>query len=96
LTTPGPCACAALFSSTYKQEILAMTNFLDMRCPKCGDAHSIDIQATVWIRVCRDGTDADASRCGDHEYSPESTASCDACGHWGTVSAFTPDTPPLV
>jgi hypothetical protein len=65
-----------------------MANFLDMRCPKCG---SIDIQAVVWIRVCRDGTDADASDCGDHEYTPETTACCCACGYRTTVAAFSPD-----
>ena len=71
-----------------------MTNFLDMRCPKCGDQRSIDIQAAVWIRVCRGGTDADAAGCGDHEYTPESTACCGACGHWATVAAFSPDMQP--
>jgi hypothetical protein len=69
-----------------------MTNFLDMRCPKCGTQHSIDIHAAVWIRVCRDGTDADAS--GDHEHRPESTACCGACGYWATVAAFSPDMQP--
>ena len=36
-----------------------MTNFLDMRCPKCGNENQLGIQASVWIRVCEDGTDAD-------------------------------------
>ena len=68
-----------------------MSNFLEMRCPQCGDQNNIDIQATVWIRVCQDGTDADASDCGDHEFTPESTACCNGCGHSATVAAFTPD-----
>ena len=65
-----------------------MTNFLDMRCPKCGDEDRLDIQATVWIRVCDDGTDADASRAGTHDYEPGSPAQCAACGHSGTVREF--------
>jgi len=65
-----------------------MTNFLDMRCPKCGNEDQLDIQATVWIRVCEDGTDADAAGDWDHEYQPRSPAQCRACGHFGTVRQF--------
>ncbi len=65
-----------------------MSNFLDMRCPKCGDEDRIDIQASVWLRVCEDGTDADASRDGPHDFTPESPAVCSACGHWGSVKSF--------
>ena len=65
-----------------------MTNFLDMRCPKCGNEDRLDIQATVWIRVCEDGTDADASRDGTHDYEPGNPAQCAACGHCGTVRQF--------
>jgi hypothetical protein len=68
-----------------------MTNFLDMRCPKCGAEHGIDIQATVWIRVGEEGTDADASECGDQEYTPDSRALCTACGHCGCVRDFKPE-----
>src|SRR5271156_6824036 len=65
-----------------------MSNFLEMRCPKCSDENSLDIAATVWIRVCEDGTDADASRDGSHDYEPHSPALCGACGHCGTVRQF--------
>jgi ribosomal protein S27E len=65
-----------------------MSNFLDMRCPKCGDEDRLDIQATVWIRVCEDGTDVDAAGDGNHEYEPRSPAQCGTCGHCGTVRAF--------
>jgi ssDNA-binding Zn-finger/Zn-ribbon topoisomerase 1 len=65
-----------------------MSNFLGMRCPKCGDEDRLDIQATVWIRVCEDGTDADASRDGTHDYEPGSIARCDACGCCDTVREF--------
>jgi hypothetical protein len=66
-----------------------MSNFFDMRCPKCGDEDQIDILAEIWVRVCPDGTDADVPECGDHFFAPESTASCGACGHSETVAAFT-------
>ncbi len=65
-----------------------MTNFLDMRCPSCGDENRIDIQATVWTRVCADGTDVDAAGDGNHEYTPKSLAVCRACDHSGTVREF--------
>ena len=65
-----------------------MSNCLEMRCPKCGDESSLDIAATVWIRVCEDGTDADAARDGSHDYEPHSPAHCGACGHFGTVRQF--------
>jgi hypothetical protein len=38
--------------------------------------------------VTDQGTDADASENGDHEYTPDSTASCTACGHYDTVREF--------
>jgi len=65
-----------------------MTNFLDMRCPNCGDEDRLDILASVWIRVCEDGTDADASRDGTHDFEPDSPVQCAACGHCGTVRQF--------
>jgi hypothetical protein len=65
-----------------------MSNFLDMRCPKCGGEDRIDIEAKVWVRVTDNGTDADASECGDHNYTPESAALCGVCGHWSTVREF--------
>jgi hypothetical protein len=58
-----------------------MSNALNMRCPACG------ILAEAWIRVLGDGTAADESGCGDHHFTPDSTACC-ACGHWATVAAF--------
>ena len=66
-----------------------MSNAFDMRCPACGGTERIDILADVWIRVCADGTDATAAGCGDHHFTPESTACC-ACGHWATVADFDP------
>ena len=67
-----------------------MSNFLDMRCPNCGDEDRIDIEATVWIRVTEEGTDVDAAGDGNHEYTPKSMAVCAACQHCATVTAFSP------
>jgi len=65
-----------------------MTNFFDMKCPKCGDENEIDIQASVWLRVTSNGTDADASNCGDHHWTPASPAECGNCGYTGLVKDF--------
>jgi hypothetical protein len=64
-----------------------MSNFLDLRCPHCGNTDRIDICAEVWIRVTRDGTDADASREGDHHFTPDSIAQC-GCGHFAKLRDF--------
>jgi hypothetical protein len=45
-------------------------NFLEMRCPKCGNEDQLDIQANVWVRVCDDGFDDDVPDCGAHEREP--------------------------
>lgn len=63
-------------------------NFLDCRCPACGADDQIDVFASLWVRLTPDGTDADASACGDHEWSDHSAAACDACGYRGHVNDF--------
>jgi len=65
-----------------------MTDFLDMQCPNCGDERFIDIEATVRVRVCIDGTDADASADSTHHYDADSLAFCARCGFRGTVQKF--------
>jgi hypothetical protein len=67
-----------------------MSNFLDLRCPRCRDQDHIDILALIWVRLTEDGTDADASDDGDHEWSGQSAAVCGACGHRATVQDFEP------
>lgn len=57
----------------------------NMICPSCKQDHSLDIAATVHVRLCPDGTDAYASREGGHVWSSESPATCAACGWTGTV-----------
>jgi hypothetical protein len=65
-----------------------MSNFLDLRCPQCGDTNRIDIEATVWLRVTENGTDADLSGNGDHEFTPESWTVCGQCGAGGELRQF--------
>jgi ribosomal protein S27AE len=65
-----------------------MTDFLDMRCPNCGDERFIDIEATVRVRICCDGTDAGASGDGNHAFNADSLAFCGRCGFRATVRRF--------
>jgi hypothetical protein len=65
-----------------------MTNFLDMHCPNCGDETAIAIEATIWVRVCSDGTDADDSADGTYTFDANSLAFCWRCGFRGTVGKF--------
>lgn len=64
-----------------------------MKCPSCGESERIDIAATVWVRLTDDGTDADASHSGDHEWGDDSPARCNDCDHVGTVKTFTVQAP---
>ena len=59
-----------------------------VRCPKCGNADEIDVAASVWVRLCADGTDPFLAACGDHEWTGDSEACCTACGFRGTVRDF--------
>jgi hypothetical protein len=66
-----------------------MSNCFDMKCPRCGATDEIDIAATIWVRLCDDGTDTDEAHSGDHEWSDASPAVCCACHYAGTVREFT-------
>lgn len=70
-----------------------MSNEIDndfgMKCPDCGRSDQIDVAATVWVRLCPDGTDVYEAENGDHEWSGDSTAKCCSCDHVGTVATFT-------
>ena len=63
-------------------------NQFGLRCPECGKDDEIDIAATVWVRLCPDGTDIFAAQDGDHEWEEASAAKCCSCGHDGNVSEF--------
>lgn len=62
-----------------------MKNAFDMKCPQCGAEDDLDIEATVWVRLTADGTDADASHDGGHAWGGDSACRCDKCGWEGTV-----------
>jgi hypothetical protein len=59
-----------------------------LRCPECGQDDQLDIAATVWVRLCPDGTDVTAAECGDHEWDNTTPIKCCACDHSATVAAF--------
>jgi hypothetical protein len=63
-------------------------NQFGLRCPECGMSDQLDIAATVWVRLCPDGTDVTAAGNGDHEWEDSSPIKCCACGHDGTVATF--------
>jgi len=69
-----------------------MTDKLDnasgMRCPKCRTSDEIDIAATVWVRLCPDGTDVTQAENGDHEWADGNRAACHSCGYEATVWDF--------
>jgi hypothetical protein len=55
-------------------------------CPACGDSACIDIAAVVWVRLTEDGSDADISEDGSHEWDGTTAAKCCECGWTGTVA----------
>ena len=65
-----------------------MTNCFDLRCPKCGSTEEIDVSASIWARVTKDGTDPDLSKDGTHDWGDDSPACCAACRHSGKVTDF--------
>lgn len=83
--------------SPFGPRFLAVADFDDcdnqygMFCPSCGQSDEIDISATVDVRLTIDGTDADASSDGSHNWDDDTPCSCANCGHSATVADFTPD-----
>ncbi|HET6233524.1 MAG TPA: hypothetical protein VFE41_00950 [Acetobacteraceae bacterium] len=65
-----------------------MPNFLNIHCLKCRTDIQIDIAATVLLRVTENGTDADESKGGHHDYTPRSDATCNACDYYGRLQDF--------
>ena len=65
-----------------------MSNWYNARCPKCGDTDHIDVCANVWVRLTGDGSAADESQDGSHEYDGKSACVCAACGYNGTLAKF--------
>ena len=60
----------------------------ECQCPKCGRDDQLDVAATLWVRLTEDGSDADESRDGSHEWDDNSAMICAACNHSGTVADF--------
>ena len=59
-------------------------------CPKCGEGDSLDVEATVFVRLTADGTDTLDTRNGDHEWDDGSFVSC-GCDWTGKVGDLTKD-----
>ena len=64
---------------------MSADNQWNLCCPGCGQADGIDIAATVWVRLCPDGTDATLSHNGDHAWDDDSPVCCAACGFRGQM-----------
>lgn len=60
-----------------------------MVCPSCGEDDSLEIAATIWVRLFDNGTDTDEATCHDHEWSDDSACKCASCDWTGTVAAAT-------
>jgi hypothetical protein len=61
-------------------------NEWNLRCPDCGGTGAIDIAATVWVRLCPDGTDVTLSHNGDHDWNQDSPVCCATCWNVGSRS----------
>lgn len=81
--------CLDRAETHYDEEVAEeLGNQFGLRCPECGMSDHLDIAATVWVRLCPDGTDVTAAGNGDHEWEDSSAIKCCACGHDGTVATF--------
>jgi hypothetical protein len=56
----------------------------DVKCPECGADDALDVAATLWVRLTPDGSDADLSHDGSHEWDANSNCLC-GCGWQGKV-----------
>jgi uncharacterized protein (DUF983 family) len=59
-----------------------------LACPRCGQAERLDVQIVCMAELTIDGIDP----IGDHDWNDSCCCRCPACGHGGTIAAFT--TPP--
>lgn len=60
----------------------------NMCCPQCKQDRHLDITALVDVRLTPNGTDADESDSGDHEWDDGSPCSCRNCCFEGKVKDF--------
>ena len=59
-----------------------------MICPSCWQDTSLDVQATVMVRLTVDGSDADESKFGDHEWDSDSRCICHNCDFTAEARCF--------
>jgi hypothetical protein len=57
----------------------------EMVCPGCLIDEMLDVTACVLVRLVGNGTDADESVDGSHEWDDTSACQCANCGWHGTV-----------
>ena len=83
-------ACVDRAALHYDAERREEANPWGLECPQCKTGDQIDIAASVWVRLCRDGTDVTAAANGDHEWGDQHQARCCACGYQETAAHFQP------
>lgn len=66
---------------------MSVLKYWNMKCPKCGDDSHLDIEATLWVRLTSDGTDADLADDHGHEWDGDSGIRCRSCDWMGVVKA---------
>jgi Zn ribbon nucleic-acid-binding protein len=57
-----------------------------MKCPKCGQEDSLEIEATCIFTVTDDGTEDEGH---GHDWEETNYCECPDCGHHGSVADFT-------
>ena len=60
-------------------------NCFNLACPKCKSGDGIDIAATVYVRLTKDGTGVFETQRGDHEWDDDCAAMC-VFGLTGTLA----------
>ncbi len=69
-----------------------MANFLNLRCPACGETEQIEVLARIWMRPAADGAWAIRPDAKAELVRFDDRANCLACGLRNPVSAFVPAT----
>jgi hypothetical protein len=52
--------------------MIELENDYGMKCPRCTSSNRIDVAATVWVRLCLNGTDIFEAANGDQEWTDNS------------------------
>lgn len=59
-----------------------------LRCPHCGHTGRIDVEAAVWVRLQLNGSNANVSHDGTHQWDVHSAAYCGNCEFHGIIQDF--------